>query len=70
MVRNITSSTATATAISTATASSPSIATTAAGAVFFKLLPLLAVVCSGNSFSGNSSRRSTDQAPYVNTPDP
>ena len=34
----------TATAISSATASSPSIATTAAGASFFKLLPLLAVV--------------------------
>ena len=37
-----TSTTLNATAISTATASSPSIATTAAGAVF--LLPLLAVV--------------------------
>ena len=34
----------TATAISTATASSPSIATTAAGAGFSKLLPLQAVV--------------------------
>ena len=63
MIRNITGTTATA--ISFATASSPSIATTAAGAVFL-LLPLLAVV----TVSGNSSRRSTDQAPYVNTPDP
>jgi hypothetical protein len=40
----ITNTTATAAAISTATAYSPSIATTAAGAVFFKLLPLLTVV--------------------------
>ena len=39
-----TSTTASATAISTATASPTSIATIAAGAVFFLLLPLLAVV--------------------------
>ena len=39
-----TSTTVTATAISTAAASSPSIATTAAGAVFFLLLPRQAMV--------------------------
>ena len=38
------STTGTATAISTATASPPSIATTAAGAGLYLLLPLLAVV--------------------------
>jgi len=53
----ITNTTATATAISTATVYSPSIATTAAGAVFFGIAPSTS---SGNSFSSNSSRRRSD----------
>ena len=48
-----TSTTVTATAVSTAAASSPSIATTAAGAVFSSA----PWTSSGNSFSSNSSRR-------------
>ena len=48
--------TVTATVFPTATASSPSVATTAAGAVFFTVPS----TSSGNSFSSNSSRRKSN----------